>query len=245
MEPMPLRVAVIEDEEPARDRLRRLLGRMPNVQLVAEAGDAKSALRILEQQAVDVLLLDIRLPELDGFALLQRLRAERPSSPYVIFVTAYPDYALQAFQARALDYVLKPVEQKALSEALERARLFIEAHRRHIPSNPATRRLAVPYRNRLILLPEDQVLSVEVQEGLTYLYTRERRYLLRSSLEQMETRLDPSRFLRISRSAIVRLDGIRELVPWFSGRFKVILEDGRELIASRERSRYLKRLLAC
>lgn len=218
---------------------------MQAVELVSEAADAEEALRLLEQKPVDVILLDIQLPEQDGLALAERLRAQMARPPYVIFVTAYPDYALRAFQVRALDYVLKPVELRALSEALERARLFVQAHQRRPSASPAPQHLAVPYRNRLVLVSLQEVLSVEVHDGLTYLYTPERRYLLRSSLEQLEARLDPERFLRISRSALVRLDAIRELIPWFSGRLKVVLLDGRELIASRERSRYLKRLLAC
>jgi two-component system LytT family response regulator len=275
-----LRVLLVDDEAPARKRLRQLLlplideGRLV---LIGEAEDGPEALETLAAHPVDLLFLDIHMPEMDGFDVLERIPPDRP--PVVVFTTAYDDYALRAFEANAVDYLLKPISKERLDDAVARAerlrrtpetrrdnneRLaklldWVEdqaaAERPRPPAKPQhfLEQLSIPYRDRILIVSVDRLVSAEINESITRLFVlaeddggprpRLRQHVVNYTLEQLEGSLDPEAFMRVHRSAIVRLHSIREMIPWFSGRYKLILEGDHEVIASRERSRTLKERL--
>ncbi len=273
-----LRVLIVDDGSPARKRLRKLLE--PQVEagrldIVGEAEDGPTALEMLAAEPVDLLFLDIRMPEMDGFDVLERIPPER--HPVVVFTTAYDDYALRAFEANAVDYLLKPISRERLDEALARAerltpetrqdnderlaRLldWVEAQAATAQPQPDDQpqpfleQISIPYRDRILIVSVDRLVSAEISEGITRLFVlseddsgpraRLRQHVVNYTLEQLEGSLHPDAFMRVHRSAIVRLQAIREMIPWFSGRYKLILEGDHEVIASRERSRLLKERL--
>lgn len=269
---------IVDDEPPARRRLRKLLE--PHVEggrirLIGEASDGVEALDLLEKLNVEIVFLDIQMPELNGFDVLERLSSE--SRPVVVFTTAYDSYALRAFEANAVDYLLKPISKERLSEAIDRSRKatrgadqrrlsgekleklldWIDSHREAPAETPekrqTIRQLSVPVRDRILLIPVERVISAEINEGITRVFVREeeerspkavvRQHVVDYTLDQLESMLPTDRFMRVHRSAIVQLDAIQELIPWFSGRYKLILPGGHEVIASRERSKHLKDVL--
>jgi two-component system LytT family response regulator len=266
-----LRALIVDDEPPARRRLRKLLGPMIDegrIHLVGEARDGVEALDVLEQEGVDLVFLDIQMPELDGFDVLERLRPQQ--RPIVIFTTAYDSYALRAFEASAVDYLLKPISRDRLTESVDRAQrtwqgkesrsidgdklakllAWIDAQdESSAGSGPVhVRQLSVPYHDRILLIPIEQIVSAEINEGITRIFAmdmvgpkpRLRQHVVNYTLDQLETMLPPERFMRVHRSAIVHIDEIQELIPWFSGRYKLVLTGNHEVIASRERSKHLK-----
>ncbi|CAN5479405.1 LytTR family DNA-binding domain-containing protein [soil metagenome] len=265
-----LRTLIVDDEAPARQRLGRLLksyDKAGRLKVVAEAEDGDAALKLIREHTPDLVFLDIQMPGLDGFAVLDRLGSE--FSPAVIFTTAYDQYALRAFDAAAVDYVLKPIDEDRLAAAIGRAermtsrkaepggtqeRLaelleFLDSKPPPVSQGPYLKQISVPARNRLVVVPVDQIAAAEVQDGITRILTisdngEVGRYAVSTPLDTLEARLDPADFLRVHRSALIRLGHIREMIPWFSGRYKLVLAGGHEVIASRARSREVRDLLS-
>ncbi len=272
-----LRTLVVDDEAPARSRLTRLLEPFAEggrIEVVGEAVDGVEALERLEAGGVDLVLLDIQMPGLDGFDVLDRLPPE--GRPVVVFTTAHDEYALRAFEASAVDYLLKPIQQDRLALAIERAEKMadgdgakrdgedrladlLEYLDRQAGSPPAEKggdylkQLSIPGSDRLMIVSTEQLLSAEVEDGITRLYvlqndearppgrpTQPSRHIVSHTLDALEQRLDPEHFIRVHRSAIVQLGHIREMIQWFSGRYKLVLTGGHEVIASRSRSRELR-----
>jgi two-component system, LytTR family, response regulator len=266
-----LRTLIVDDERPARSRLRRLLepfAEAGRVEVVSEARDGVEALGRLEEGGVDLLLLDIQMPGLNGFDVLDRLSPDR--RPVVVFVTAYDQYAMRAFDAAAVDYLLKPVGSDRLAAAVERAERLTTrdqraAHEARLaelleyldrrtpentePSAEYLRHLSIPLPDRIAVVATERLVAAEVEDGLTRLYvvgepssgaTRVVRHTVSTPLDALERRLDPERFVRVHRAAIVQLDAVREMIPWFSGRYKLLLAGGHEVIASRTRSKDLR-----
>jgi len=242
-----LRAVIVDDEPHARAKLRRFLARDARVELVGEAEDGVEALRVLEATRPDLLFLDIQMPEMDGFGVLEEL--EPTVNPRVVFVTAHDQHALRAFEVRALDYLLKPVDQERFDEAVERA---VEAHRagtavvdaRSVLSElPGERRqlsrFLVRSRSRMVLVPAGRVDWIGSASNYVELHCGKETHLVRGTLQDLEERLDPSRFVRIHRSTIVNLERVRELHPWSHGDLMLVLDDGTELRLSR---RYRDRL---
>lgn len=271
-----LTVLIADDEAPARARLRRMLQPFVDASRLAppdEAADGVEALAAAEAapEPYGLLLLDVRMPGLDGFGVLDRMPpAHRPA---VVFTTAFDEYAVRAFEAHAVDYLLKPVGADRLAEAVARAEAIHAAagaraeHEAHLadlldtldddaPTAPAPSAPAAPLtqftvqgRDRLHVVAVEQVVAAEVHDGITNLYVRETapdgrvaivRHIVPFALDALEGRLDPALFMRVHRGALVRLTAIREMVPWFSGRYKLVLEGGQEVTASRTRSRELR-----
>jgi two-component system, LytTR family, response regulator len=238
-----LRVLVVDDEKLSRRRLRRLLTRDFTVELVGECSSAQEALHFLSQTPVDVVFLDIQMPGMDGFGFLDAVGPER--SWCVIIVTAFDAFALRAFDAQALDYLLKPYEEKRLREALRRAKahlenlktsqrksqnLAVEAVR---PMTYCRDRLAVRVGDGLVLLRLDQVDWIEAADNYVNLHCGRETHTVRETMQALEQTLDPRKFLRIHRSAIVNLDRIKALQPWFRGDYRVVLSTGETLTLSR------------
>jgi|HubBroStandDraft_6_1064221.scaffolds.fasta_scaffold50541_2 two-component system LytT family response regulator len=244
MSEIKVRTIIVDDEPLARRKIRSLLKDDPDVELVAEAPGGQDALSAIRRLAPDLVFLDVQMPEIDGFGVLERLKPEE--IPLLVFVTAYDQYALRAFEFSAVDYILKPVDRTRFGAALHRVkdRLRTEPHEtlnqrmstlisQVRPGQAYLDRLPVRINDRVILLRTDEVDWIEAEGKYIKLHTEKAHHLLRESISTMETRLDPRKFLRIHRSFIVNIDRIRELEPWFHGEYRVVLTDGTRLMLSR------------
>ena len=245
-----LRTVVVDDEPLARERIRTLLAAEGSVDVVAECGDGAAAVDAVTRVRPDLLFLDIQMPEMDGFEVLQALDPDR--LPAIVFVTAYDEYALRAFDVHAVDYVLKPIDADRFRTAVARAR-----ERLGRPPLPPDRRLAAlldvlraerrgPVRfvvrngDRLGFVRADEVDWIEAAANYTKLHTGTRVHLMRGTLKAVEGRLDPETFVRIHRSVIVNLDRIAAVEPYFHGEYVVIMKDGTRLTSSRSHSAGLR-----
>jgi two-component system LytT family response regulator len=222
-------VLVVEDEPLAVRRLRRLLRDEADVRVVGACGDASAARSAIESLAPDLVLLDVQLPGADGLSVLERLPPAR--RPAVIFVTAHERYAVPAFAHEAVDYLLKPVDPGRFRAALARARRHLG--RREAGAATPLARLLVRERGRAFFVRVDAVDWFEAAGNYVRLHAGRATHRVRVPLARLEARLDRRAFRRISRSHIVRLDGIRELQPWFHGDGLVILTSGARLRLSR------------
>ena len=238
-----MRVIIADDESLARDKLRLMLGSEPGVQVVAECGNGAETLEALSSHKPDLLFLDIKMPDLDGFEVLNK--AAEAHMPIVIFTTAYDQHAVKAFEAHALDYLLKPFDYERLRQALDRARNeLLKANDREATQRilqylsdarptSACRRLIVRAGGRVVFLSFDEIDWVEAAANYVRIYVGKQGYLLRRGIGEIADRLDPLQFIRIHRSAIVNVQKIKELQPVNSGEYIVVLKDGKELSCSR------------
>ena len=248
---MSLRAVLVDDEPLARERLRSLLEEEPDVELVAECADGAEAVSAVRREKPDLLFLDVQMPGMDGFEVLQAL--EPAHLPAVVFVTAHDRYALRAFDHHALDYLLKPFDRRRFASALERARLDLRADRsgRRILAlvadlrreNRPAQRIVVKTLGRVFFLRPSEVDWMEAAGNYVRLHVGEETYLVRDTMKEMESRLDPDMFVRIHRSRMVNLDSVRELQPWFHGEYIVILTTGTQLTTSRRHSARLQEML--
>ncbi len=238
-----IRILLVDDEEFARERLRQLLGPLPDVVVLGEAADGEQAIAMVMELRPDLLLLDIQMPGASGLEVAASLPRPRPA---IIFCTAFDQYALDAFEVEAVDYLLKPVTRVRLVRALDRVRRGetfpseqgIERVTRAV-HGPSIRLLA-RCGNRYRVVPQRDVVCLSSSGGLTRLHTQERDYVLDPTLNDLEARLDPALFFRVSRSALVNLDYVAEIGPSCAGAADVVLHDGTRLEVSRRR---LKELL--
>ena len=236
---MTLRIVIVDDEPPARARLRRLLKAHGGVDIVAEAGDGATAVETIEQAAPDLILLDVQMPELDGFEVLRAL--DMRIKPAVIFVTAFDHYAVRAFDVHALDYVVKPVEADRLDRALARAHSRLAERRENVTLLLNELRRERPYLSRIPVRSEGRVKVVDLAEvdwlgaadNYVTIHAGPREYLVRDTIAAVEQRLDPAQFARVHRSTIIRIDRVAELVPDLHGDFRIRLKNGAELALSR------------
>ena len=267
---MTLRVLIVDDERLARERIRRMLRGEGDVEVVGECGDGPSAVRAVEEHAPDLLFLDVQMPGTDGFGVLDAIDPAR--MPVVVFVTAYDQYALRAFEVHALDYLVKPFNAERLRAALERARAHllrgrdshegrllrlleqVTAERRELelairrsggaggggapaaappPPPPFVDRLLIRARGRVFFVRVADVDWFETAGNYVRVHVGREAHLVRESLTSLVARLDPARFARVHRSAAVNLDRVKEMQPWFSGDYVVILHSGARLRMSR------------
>jgi len=255
---MPMRTLIADDESPARERLKRLLADIEGVEIIGEAENGVQAVEMIEREKPDLVLLDIQMPGLDGFEVIEAL-AEPPP---VIFVTAYDEYAIRAFEVNALDYLLKPFSRERLEKAIRRAQEEL-VEERDLGVSPAERfavrlgplleslaaqgrylaRLAVRDRDRIRVLDVDEVDWIGVEGEQVMIHVGDRAYSIRRTLAELETRLDPAHFFRAHRAAIVNLDRVKEVIPWFKGSHKLRLTTGAEVDLSRVRARALRKIL--
>jgi len=258
-----IRALIADDERPARRKLRELLSREPDVEVVGEAADGVEAVAAIQAARPDVVFLDIQMPRLDGFGVIAEVGVE--AMPLVVFVTAFDEHALRAFEVHALDYLLKPFAPSRLRRLLDRLRRQLatpaaasraaaaaDAAGGEIPTAGdlarriehllAAMRPAPEYPRQLLvergegrqtLLAVDQIDLVRADANYLHVFAAGVEYRRRGTLRDLEGRLDPARFLRLNRSEIVRLDTVRELQPWFHGDARVVLRDGSVLTWSR------------
>ena len=250
--PEVIRVIIADDEPLARERIRDLLEREPNIEVVAECPDGHAAAQAVQQLSPDLLFLDVQMPELDGFAVLEQ--AALPPGLCIVFVTAYDEYALRAFDVHAADYLLKPFDRDRFQIALRRARTLLAGQQqlestsqllgllRELRSNShAPSRIPIKTDGRVLFLRPEQIDWLEAADNYVRVHTRTGSYLVRDTLNEFEARLDLDAFARIHRGTIVNMDRVKELRPLFHGEYTVLLEDGTRLTLSR---RYRDRLQA-
>jgi two-component system, LytTR family, response regulator len=250
-------VLVVDDEKPARQRLVELLERSPEIASIRECSNGLQAIEVIRQDPPDLLFLDIQMPELDGFGVLDHLGPAH--APVIVFVTAYDRFALEAFARSALDYLLKPFSDERFDVCLKRA---LEQWRMREHSNLALQferllatwntkapeaagflhRLVLKNAGRAVFLDVDEIAWIEAAGVYVHLHTRERSYLYRMLLGELELRLDPARFVRVHRSTIVNLRSIQELRLQTHGDCVIVLKDGTELKLSRN---YRAKLGSC
>ncbi|MCC6368192.1 MAG: response regulator transcription factor [Bryobacterales bacterium] len=248
------RALIVDDEPLVRGRIRSLLQSAGDFEIAGECGDGRGALEAIEGDRVDLVLLDIQMPELDGFAALELVDPRR--RPVVIFVTAYDEYALRAFEAHDIDYLLKPFDRHRFEQALDRARRVLSAEDRHQQDSQLkalldgyharkryVTRFPVKQNGRILFLKAEEIDYVEAAGKYVCLHVRGESHVLRDKLSGVEARLDPERFVRIHRSTIVNVERIQELRPCFHGDYQVLLHDGTELMLSRGRREQLEKVL--
>jgi two-component system LytT family response regulator len=242
-----IRTLVVDDEKPARTRLLELLQREPDIDVVGEARDGREALALVETHAPQLMFLDIQMPDLDGFSVLGAIEPQH--LPVTIFVTAYDRYAIQAFEAHALDYLLKPYSDQRFEAALKRVCEFIRSRsatelnarmaglleeRSSLDAGSGfLDRLVLKSGGRVTFLDVSEVDWIEASGVYVNLHVGSKMHLYRSSVAHLLHRLDPKRFVRVHRSAAVNTDRIQELQPRSHGDYTVVLKDGTELIMSR------------
>ena len=223
---MSLRAVIVEDEPLARARLRALLGGDTGVAVIGEAENARAAAELVEQLRPDLLFLDVHIPEENGLELLRGLDPAR--RPVIIFTTAHPEYALEAFELSAADYLVKPLDSERVGRAIERARRFIAGGRAAAQFRPTPRRerFAVRTRGEIVFVKASQIDWISAEGNYARLHSGELSYLLRESMQSIEESLDPSTFIRVHRSAIVNLDRVRKLVTSADGTPSIVLSTG-------------------
>jgi two-component system LytT family response regulator len=239
---MHLRALIIDDEELARKRLHKMLQDFDNeIEVIDEAGNGKDAVEKIEAAHPDVIFLDIQMPGFDGFEVVRRLHVK----PFIIFVTAYDEYALKAFEENSVDYLLKPIERKRLEKAIEKLRRLFNTPKPQLNGNierllsqlasTSLKRLQVKTGDKILLINVDDIVYFEAKDKYTFLHTVDQKYIIDFTLADLEGKLDKTNFIRTHRSNIINLKYLFELVKWFGGKYKVKLKDKAQtqLIVSR------------
>lgn len=256
-----IRALIVDDEPIARRGIRQQLkSAAPDVEVVGEAANGREAVAAIEKQKPDLVFLDIQMPVLDGFSVVEKLSAK--NLPEIVFVTAFDEHAIRAFETGALDYLLKPVDPKRFRKTLERVRLRIkneqtgelenklstllknlESARSDLEKKEYLERVAVKEAGRIFFLDAGEIDWVSSEGNYVKLHAKDKSHLLRETMDGLETKLDPRRFLRLRRSTIVRIEQIKELHPLFNGEFEVVLKSGAKLSSSRRYRQNLDALL--
>ena len=250
-----IRTLVADDEPLARERLTNLLSAESDIEVVGQCRDGEEAATAIVDHTPDLVFLDVQMPGMNGFEVIDAVGSER--MPLVIFVTAYDQHALKAFQVRALDYLLKPFDRERFQEALQRARAHIQRDetgdlgRRLLAlvkdlrrDQPKTDRLVVKSGGRLFFLRTDEIDWIEAAGNYVRLHVGTTSHLLRETMNAIEGRLDPEKFFRIHRSRIVNMERIQEMQPWLNGEYAVLLRTGTRLTLSRGYREKLQERLA-
>jgi two-component system LytT family response regulator len=247
-----IRVVIADDESPARRKVARFLASEADFEICGEASTGLEAIRIIEAQHPDLIFLDVQMPGADGFEVIRALKSK--AMPQVVFVTAFDSFALRAFEVHALDYLLKPFDRARFRKVLDHARQHV-LHKessdlaakleRVLAELSNTQRFAERIlvragggRETNILVPVDKIDWIEAERNYIHIHSGAETYVLRSTVDGICEKLDPTKFLRVNRSQVVKVAGIKELQPWFHGEYKVLLSDGTEMTWSR---RYMDR----
>jgi two-component system LytT family response regulator len=239
-----IRALVVDDEPLAREMIREMLATDSEVEVVGECGNGREAIEAIKTSTPDLVFLDVQMPELGGFEVLASL--DPNTTPYVIFVTAYDQYAVRAFEVHALDYLLKPFDRERFEVAWQRAKAQIKLDRtsrrdqdiiallEELKAGPRyLERLVIKNGGRVFFMHVQDIYCIEAEGNYVRVYDNQKGYLLRETISSLEEQLDPKQFLRIHRSAIVKIDRIKEMQPWFHGEYRIIMENGKQLALSR------------
>jgi len=251
-----IRVLVVDDEPLARRGIRQLLDSETDFEIVGECKNGREAVSALEKLSPELIFLDIQMPLLDGFSFIKKVGAE--NLPAIVFVTAYDEHAIHAFETGALDYLLKPVDPLRFQKTLERVREQIKNKQPReleqklsallenlkLPeSEKYLERIAIKENGRVTFLNIDEILWISSEGNYVGLHTKGETHLLRETMDAIERKLDSRKFLRLRRSTIVRIEQIKELYPLFNGEFEVVLKNGTRLASSRRYRKNLDALL--
>ena len=251
--PAKIRTLIVDDEDLARERLKSLLDREPRIEVIGEASDGKSAVSAIEKLKPDLVFLDVQMPELNGFEVLEAL--DEKHLPNVVFVTAHDKFALKAFDVHAVDYLLKPFDRERFQLAVDRAIAKVESNKtgrkdealaaviqETKPTGPVER-LLVKTEGRVLLVKVGDIDWVEAADNYVNIKVGKDSHMMRETMSSLETRLPADQFMRISRSTIVNVERIQELQPMFHGEYIVVLKNGTKLTLSRSYRDKLDRLL--
>jgi two-component system LytT family response regulator len=252
---MKIRTLIVDDELLARKLIRKLLESGPEFEIVGECADGRETVSAIRKISPDLIFLDVQMPELGGFEVLNRL--DPAQMPVIVFVTAYDKFALKAFEAHALDYLLKPLDEERFSQTLERVKTYLSGRQNGAAQNrllnlinelapqPKTiSRLAVKSGGRVVFLKVEEIDWIEAAGNYLELHVGKECHLLRGRLSELEKKLNSEQFFRIHRSTIVHLDRVKEFQPLFKGEGVVVMKDGSRLAASRSCSQKLQEFLA-
>lgn len=239
-----IRALIVDDEPLARDRVKRFLAGEQDIEVIGECTDGLEAVSAIENLKPDLIFLDIQIPEIDGFAVLEKVGVE--NLPSVIFVTSYDQYALRAFDVHAVDYLLKPYNRERFQRSLERVRAqllnghtdVLDERLRSLleslkPEQKYLERLMIKSSGRVIFLRTGEIEWIEAEGNYLRLHAGREAYMLRETMNNLAARLDPDKFTRIHRSTLVNIERIKELQPMFGGDYVVILHNGTQLTLSR------------
>lgn len=248
-----IKVLVVDDEPPGRQKVREMLYEEPDVEVIGESANGVEAIEAIRKHSPDLVFLDVQMPEIDGFGVVEALG---PDMPTVIFVTAYDQYALQAFDVHALDYLLKPFDKERFQTAMGRARTAITKRKTEDMSErlfsllqtfktetKTPDRLIIKSGGKVFFLKTGEIDWVEAAGNYVRLHVSNESHLLRETMSGIQKKLDTNNFIRIHRSTFVNLERIKELQPWFHGEYVVILKDGTQLTMSRSYRSNLPELL--
>ena len=250
-----IRTVIVDDEDLARERMQTLLEQQPDIEIVGLCADGTSAIETIDREHPDLVFLDVQMPGMDGFEVVENIDPDH--LPAIVFVTAYDGHALRAFEINALDFLLKPFDQARFEKALERARSQLTRDRSSLidarlvslleglhEERKYPERLIVKSGGRVFFVRTEDIDWVEASGNYVKIHTKGEAHLIRESMKNMEAKLDAKTFVRIHRSAIVNIDRIKELEPWFHGEYVVIMRDGTRLTASRVFSERLSTAIA-
>ncbi len=241
---MKISALIVDDMQLARQRLRRFLKDETDIEVIAECKNGREAVDVIRRENPDLVFLDVQMPETGGFEVIEKIGVEQ--MPLVVFVTAFDQFALQAFDVHALDYLLKPFDRERLQSALKRARKMLSRNQKddfserlqgllsEFRTEPKyVKRLTVKSAGRTVFVMTDEIDWIAASGNYLELHTGGKMHLLRETMAQLEEKLDPAMFVRIHRSSIVNLERIREMHPLFKGDQILILKDGTQLTVSR------------
>jgi DNA-binding LytR/AlgR family response regulator len=248
-----LKALLVDDEYPARQELRYLLGQLSNVEVVGEAASASEAMKLISALEYDILFLDISLPGMNGLELASKIRS-LPRKPHVIFITAYENYALEAFDVNAADYILKPIEKERLQRAIDKVAAIKNGGEARVPAPavPAAGaqqgmgRIVAKSGDRITLVDVSDICFVYVQGDSVYLKTATDKLLTRLTLKELEGKLGSKNFFRTHRSFIVNIRKVREIRPFFNGTCRLVMDDREksEVPVSRNQTKKLRKLFS-
>jgi two-component system, LytTR family, response regulator LytT len=255
---MPINTIIVDDEKPARDELAFLLKGFPEVQVVGQGKNGVEAVALIKEHAPDLVFLDVKMPGLDGFGVLEKLVERKVKLPHVVFATAFDDFAVQAFEVNAVDYVLKPFDKGRIAKAIQRARKQIETQSsaadrlEQLMSQLSAAKLAaqptkllVKSQQRLLLVDSEDIIFASIEDGLITVMGREVEGTSNyRTLEELHATLDPDSFWRPHRSYLVNIHHIKEVVPWFKSSYMLKMSDKKqaEIPVSRAQTKRLREL---
>lgn len=249
------RVLIADDELPARNKMKRLLKKIDNVEVVHVAENGFDALEHIHSLKPDLIFLDIEMPGMNGLEVAENIDLDNP--PSVVFATAYSEHAIKAFELNAQDYLLKPFNEERLRATIDKVSdnrpatvldkdkiaEILKTELAEDIKTPFSDKVPIPTRDRYKLVDYSEIVCIEVEERSVRLFTKEKSYLLNHTLDTFERKLPADQFFRVNRSCIIGLSHVKEIVIWFGNRFKIILSNDKEVISSREKSKILKQVL--
>jgi two-component system response regulator LytT len=257
---MVIRTLIVDDEKPAREELAYLLKAFPEIQIVAQGRNGLEGVALIKEHSPDLVFLDVQMPGLDGFGVIKRLMDRKVPAPQIIFATAFDNYAVQAFEVNAVDYVLKPFDKGRVAKAIQRAKKMIEAQASPVerlealigqiaappPVAHSRTKLLLRAQQRMLLVDSGELVFASVHDGLISMCTREVEGTSNyRSIEELQAQLDAEQFWRVHRSYLVNINHIKEIVPWFKSSFILRMNDKKqsEIPVSRTQTKRLRELL--